>query len=75
MKTVRSKFQVVSVKEFAHGSKQAELTTRYSNTPEDNQFAKATPNGNITITVDNPDTKDFLVPGKDYFVDFTPADS
>lgn len=72
---MRAKFNVVAVKEFAYGGKEAELTAQYSNgKPEDNEFAQATPQGSIKITVDNPAAKDFLVPGKSYYVDFTPAE-
>lgn len=74
MTTVRAKFTVLSVKEYGYGGKEAELSAMYSNTPEDNQFAKATPSGNIKITVDNPATRDFLIPGKSYYVDFTAAE-
>lgn len=71
---MRAKFTVQSVKEFGYGGKEAELNAVYSGNAEDNEFAKATPSGSIKITVDNPAAKDFLVPGKSYYVDFTPAD-
>lgn len=72
---MRAKFTVASVKEFGYGGKEAELNAVYSNgKPEDNEFAKATPSGSIKITVDNPAAKDFLVPGKNYFVDFSLAE-
>lgn len=71
---MRAKFTVQSVKEFAYAGKEAELNAVYSVKPEDNQFAKATPSGSIKITVDNPAAKDFLVPGKNYYVDFSPAE-
>lgn len=74
METIRAKFSVESVTEFSYGDKKATLRAIYSNgKPEDNQFAKATPSGTIEITVDNPDTRDFLKPGKSYYVDFTQA--
>jgi hypothetical protein len=75
MKTIRAKFNVVSVTEYSYGGKKVELTAQYaSGKPEDNQFAKATPSGNIVISIDNPDTKDFLIPGVSYYVDFTKAE-
>jgi hypothetical protein len=70
MEKIRSKFTVTSVEEFSYGGKRAKLNAQYSNTPEDNQFAKATPSGQIEITVDNPLTKDYLKPGKSFYVDF-----
>lgn len=72
---MRAKFNVVAVKEFGYGGKEAELSAVYSSgKPEDNEFAKATPSGSIKITVDNPAAKDFLVPGKNYYVDFSEAE-
>jgi hypothetical protein len=40
--------------------------------PEDQRFAKATPSGSLTITVDNPALT--FEPGKAYYLDITPAD-
>lgn len=75
-KTMRAKFKVESVKEFDFGSKEAHLRAVYSDgEPENNQFAEATPNGEITIMVDqNAEAKDFLQPGQFYYVDFTLAE-
>lgn len=40
--------------------------------PEDERFAKATPTGKLTITVDNPAVS--FEPGDAYYLDITPAD-
>ena len=48
---MRAKFTVQSVKEFGYGGKEAELNAVYSGTPEDNEFAKATPSGSIKIRI------------------------
>jgi hypothetical protein len=40
--------------------------------PEDQRFAKATPSGSLSITVDNAAVT--FVPGKAYYLDITPAD-
>ncbi|MBT2418376.1 hypothetical protein J7F01_41080 [Streptomyces sp. ISL-22] len=40
--------------------------------PEDQRYAKATPSGSLTIAVDNPAV--IFEPGKQYHLDFTPAD-
>ena len=73
--TVRAKFTVESVTEYGYGGKKAVLRAVYSGKPEDNQFAKATPSGMVEITVDNPATRDFLKPGKSYYIDFSEADA
>ena len=71
---MRAKFVCQSVTEFGWGNKSAELTAVSSGNPEDNQFSAATPSGQITINVDkDTPAKDYLVPGKKYYVDFTEA--
>jgi hypothetical protein len=40
--------------------------------PEDQRYAKATPSGTLTITVDNPAV--VFEPGASYYLDITPAD-
>jgi hypothetical protein len=71
---MRAKFTVNPVKEYGYGGKEAELSAVHSGNPEDNQFAKATPSGSIKITIDNPAAKDFLTPGKSYYVGFSIAE-
>ncbi|MFK0155366.1 hypothetical protein ACIQVK_25235 [Streptomyces sp. NPDC090493] len=40
--------------------------------PEDQRYAKASPSGNLTIQVDNPNVT--FTPGASYYLDFTPVD-
>ena len=40
---------------------------------ENASFAKATPNGSLKMTIDNPDAQGFFKPGKSYYLDFTEA--
>ena len=40
---------------------------------EDNQFSEATPNGELTMTISNPNAFGFLQEGKSYYLDFTEA--
>ena len=40
--------------------------------PEDQRYAKATPTGSMSLTVDNPNAE--FVPGKAYYLDITPVD-
>lgn len=39
--------------------------------PEDQRYAKATPQANLKMTVDNPAV--IFEPGKNYYLDFTPV--
>lgn len=41
---------------------------------EDAGFTKATPWGELKMAIDNPAAAVQFVPGKAYYVDFTPAD-
>lgn len=51
----------------------AEFTAQYDDkTPRDQQYAQATPSGDVKFNVTNPNVK-FEV-GKQYYFDITPAD-
>lgn len=41
---------------------------------EDNTYAKFTPQGELTITVNNPALLGKYEPGKKFYLDFTPAE-
>jgi hypothetical protein len=41
---------------------------------ENKTFWKYTPSGQISMTISNPAAFNHFVPGKEYYVDFTPAD-
>jgi hypothetical protein len=70
---MRAKFKVYSTTKHAYGHTDVLLQAVCSNSPEDNQFAKATPSGELKMTVSNPAVQDFLVAGNDYYLDFTPV--
>lgn len=42
--------------------------------PENESFYKWTPGGQITLSTINEEAAAQFIPGKQYFVDFTPAD-
>ena len=48
----------------------------YSNDPqhENKKFWEATPSGSIELNINNPDAVEEFELGKEYFVDFTPAE-
>jgi len=66
--TVRAKFFCGAV---ADG--QVQLTAVYSGSAENREFFEATPAGSIQLSVVSPSTRGHFVPGKEYYVDFTPA--
>lgn len=75
--SVRAKFQVSSVKSYAWNpnAKEITLTPQYDTSiPEDRRFAKATPSGTLTMTVDNPAASEQLELGKFFYIDFTPVE-
>lgn len=43
------------------------------NIPENSRFHRYTPNGSITLTIDNPAAADQFKPQQTYYLDFTPV--
>lgn len=41
---------------------------------EDNTFARFTPSGSLSLTINNPDLLGKIKPGQKFYVDFTLAD-
>lgn len=72
--SVRAKFKVQSVTESEGGLKTANLTPVTSGSPENERFFKWTPGGQIQLGTINPDAAAQFVPGRQFYVDFTPAD-
>lgn len=73
--SVRAKFTVLSHKKYSYGHTEVALSPQYDTTiPEDQRFAKATPQGSISLTIDNPAAVEELAIGKAFYVDFTPAE-
>jgi len=75
MAVVRGKFTVTSVTDRSATSTHKEVTldARYSQSPEDNSYASATPSGKITMTITNPSAVEALPIGGVFYVDFTPV--
>ena len=79
MATIRAKFrctrEITTKWNPDHeGDRSYEFTAVYDDkTPENQRFAKATPSGQLTIAVSNPAVS--YVPGKEYYLDFTPVDA
>lgn len=71
---VRGKFMVVEITEYSWSATARKITFRpeYDSTlPEDQKYAKSTPSGEISMTVDNPPAIEQLKLGKKFYVDFT----
>lgn len=54
-------------------SQVVKLNPSYVSNPDNpnHAFWKATPTGNLEMTITNPEVFDFFVPGRSYFLDFT----
>lgn len=50
------------------------LNPVYSGCEENKTFWEHTPAGTITLTITNTAARDQFEPGKEYYVDFTPAE-
>ena len=67
---MRAKFHVNSVTHDAYG-RLVKMQAVHDSSPENNQFAQATPSGTLELYITNPAAMDFLEPNKDYYLDFT----
>ena len=75
--TVRAKFRVSEVTKTSteHNEQHAvRLVPVVSGSPENERFYQFTPGGQIDLQIVNADTAAMLVPGKEYYVDFIPAE-
>jgi hypothetical protein len=74
--TVRAKFYVTSIQHHhtqSPGYVCAEIKLAPVYGDENKPWSQATPQGQIAMTITNPDAIDAFELGKFYFVDFTPA--
>lgn len=75
--SVRAKFRVSVIEDYGT-SKKIKLNVVYEGSlgpnDENKRFTKATPNGEIWMTVDNPYAADQFAPGDEWYVDFTKAE-
>lgn len=73
--TVRAKFKVASVTEQEGGLKTATLHPVTTGSPENEQFFKWTPSGQIQLGTINPAAAEQFVPGRQFYVDFMPVEA
>lgn len=81
MPTMRAKFVVQSVEQFAGGQEKVKFNAVAKNgaypadgSDEDNTYAHYSPSASCEIMIANPALRGKLVPGKKFYVDFTEAD-
>jgi hypothetical protein len=72
--SVRAKFRVSSVTDFGFTKQMKLVAVSDDGIPENQRYHKATPSGQIEMTIDNPPAADQFTPGKEFYVDFTPAE-
>lgn len=75
---VRAKFVATSVRQHPTAGQgdrfaQVTLTAVWNDGSGNESWSKATPAGQIQMTISNPDALQAFEEGKEYFVDFTPA--
>lgn len=70
---VRAKFKCDSITITVNNGRSITMTPVYGDTPENKSFWKATPSGEIKLYVVNEAAAVQFEPGKEYYVDFTPA--
>jgi hypothetical protein len=72
----RAKFRCTTVEDYGY-SKKVKLIPVYEGelgpNEENKRFTRATPSGEIWMTIDNPEAAIQFVPQADYYVDFTPV--
>lgn len=69
--TVRAKMKVHCVKKWHKGSEEVEFSCIYDRTdPNDNAFAKATPQGNARLVIENEALFGHFEPGDVVLIDF-----
>ena len=74
MKTVRAKFAVSYIAKQPDGSAVVNMTAVTSGCEENKSFSEYTPSGSIQMTISNgKPAQELFEPGKEYYVDFTPA--
>lgn len=72
---VRAKFKVTSITNYEWPGQTVRLQPVYDTTiEEDRRYAKATPSGQIELTIDNPLAQEQFKIGQYMYIDFMPID-
>lgn len=73
--SVRAKFRVTAVTRMEGDASRVTLSPVISGSEENKAFYKWTPGGSIALETVNTEAAKQFEPGKEFFVDFTPAES
>lgn len=71
---IRAKFKCVSAAEDGCENEVVRLEAVTDDCEENKSWSKYTPGGDLTLWINNPPAKGKLEPGKEYFLDITPAE-
>lgn len=75
--TIRAKFTVTAKEQVVYNGNDVQTIVKmmavYGNSPENKEFFKYTPSGNINVGVLPEKIADQFILGKDYYVDFIPV--
>jgi hypothetical protein len=72
---VRAKLHVTNIEAGEEGAATIYMSPVYSGSPENEQFYKYTPSGQIILSTVNPEAAAQFVVGEEYYADFTHADA
>lgn len=71
--SIRAKFRCHTVTTDAYANETVKLGAVYGDGKDNQSWSKATPSGDLTMCISNPEAHGKSEPGKDYYLDFTPA--
>lgn len=73
--SVRAMFKLNSIEHHYYGDKTVKFSAQYDDRiPEHRRFHKATPCGELSMTVNNPIALEQFENGKYYYLDITPCE-
>lgn len=72
---IRAKFYCTKVEKTSYGTENVSFTavTPTQDSPENEKFWRATPNGTLSMSIDNPGAQGQFKEGSYYYLDITPA--
>ena len=72
---MRAKFVCDEVANNRYGAQTVKLTAVTGGSEENKDFNVATPNGDLSMYIDNPNAFGFFIPNTEYYLDFTAVES
>lgn len=71
--SVLAKFKVGSVTDYGNNNHEVKMTPVTTGSVENKSFSLYTPSGEARLLINNPDTIGFFEAGKEYYLEFKPA--